>query len=117
MSRLTPPAEEAAAEPTEDRRLGLPTSPEPELESIEEPAEDKRLGIPSIAPISDSSEMDEKATSRGEQSQSTPLSTPEISQQPPAVEAEMPQAEIPSTAVIQPVPSISRPVSEPVPHS
>ncbi len=115
VSRLTPPTEVVAAEPTEDRRLGLPTSPEPELESIEEPAEDKRLGIPSIAPITDSSEMDEKVTSRGEQSQSTPVSTPAISQQPSAVEVEMPQAEIPSTAVIQPVPSISRPVSEPVP--
>ena len=114
VSRLTPPAEEAVAAPTEDRRLGLPATPELEPESVEIPAEDKGLGVPSISPVPVSSAMDEIATSRGEQSQVAPLSTPTISQPAPAVDPEMPQVEVPPIDVVKPAPSISRPVSEPL---
>ncbi len=114
VSRLSPPVEEAVVAPTEDKRLGLPTSSVSEPEIIERPAEDKKLGLPSITPIPVSSAIDEPAPSRGEQSQSTPLSTQAISQPPPAVEAEVPQVELPTADVVQPTPPISRPVSEPV---
>jgi hypothetical protein len=112
-SHMTLPAAEADSGPTEDRRLGIPPVSVPASITIEQPAEDKGLGVSSSSTVPTPSGIGETSQPRGEQPQTAPISTQVVSQQPAAVEAEIPQAGIPLPEPIRPTESPSRPIQPP----
>jgi uncharacterized membrane protein len=113
VSRLTLPAADTIAGPTEDHRLGIPPVSVPAPVTNEGLAEDKRLGLPSNPPVPIPNGINETPLPRGEQSQTTPSYPPVVSQPPASVESEKPLAGIPFMESVRPAESTSKPVQSP----
>jgi hypothetical protein len=113
MDSLTQSTSEVVEGPTEDRRLGIPPVSASALVTTEQPPEDKRLGIPTASTGSIPSEIAGISMPQGEQPQIVPLSTQAASQQPTALEAEIPQAGNSPQEPIKPAESTAQPIQPP----
>ena len=109
------PVPDAVAQPAEDRRLGIPSSPGPTEDIAWQPDEDRKLGVPTSTTAPPSFDTEEIRYSRGEQSVPVPLEAQPASLPPISFDAGTPlpdearaEAVLATESTAQPAPPPAR---------